>query len=457
MQVVRQSKFRHIFGTPFKTEHTYQDLKFANTAWDACDFVRCNTTFFAIPWQSGGGGSMAVIKHSDTGKAKSDTPVLTGHKAQILDFDFNPFNDFILATGSEDCTVKIWGIPPEGLTQTIDAPLVSVDAHGRRVGIVRFHPTASNVLITTGLDHKLKLWDIEEVACKSLVEGFGDTIQSLDFNLDGSLFVVTSKDKMVRIVDPREKNFASEASGHQGTKGSRCVWMKRKDIIVTFGFSKTSERQYFVWDPKQMGKPVEQCDIDQASGVLMPFYDEDTGVLYVAGKGDGNIRYYEYTEKMYHLSEFKTSSPQRGMAMMPKLALDTQICETVRFLKLENTSVTPIMFQVPRKSEMFQDDIYPDTFAPEPAVTSEEFFSGTTRPPVTTSMRPEDRKQTSTAPKMSDFKPKVEYKEPEKMPPKSTDPKTLMSQNDELRARIQNLEKENEALRKKLAEAGINA
>lgn len=456
MQIVRQSKYRHIFGTAFKNELTYQDLKFASTAWDPCDFIRANATFFAIPWQSGGGGSMAVIKHSDTGKARPDTPVLTGHRAQILDFDFNPFNDFILATGSEDCTVKVWGIPQEGLTQTIDTPLVSLDAHGRRVGIVRFHPTASNVLTTVGLDHKLKLWDIEEVACKSVVEGFGDTVQSLDYNLDGSLMVVTSKDKTVRIVDPRDKNFVSEAPGHQGFKGSRVVWMKRKDIIVTFGFSRTSERQYFVWDPKQMEKPLETMDIDQSSGVLMPFYDEDTGVLYVAGKGDGNIRFYEYTEKMYFLNEFKTSSPQRGMTMMPKLALDTQICETTRFLKLENHSVTPIMFQVPRKSEIFQEDIYPDTFAPEPTATSEEYFSGVAHPPKDISMRPEDRKETTTAPKMSDFKPKVEYKEPEKLPPKSTDPKTLMAQNDELRSRIQNLEMENETLRKKLADAGLD-
>ena len=32
-------------------------------------------------------------------------------------------------------------------------------------------------------------------------------------------------------------------------------------------------------------------EIDQAAGVLFPFYDPESDVVYVAGKGDGSIRY----------------------------------------------------------------------------------------------------------------------------------------------------------------------
>lgn len=30
----------------------------------------------------------------------------------------------------------------------------------------------------------------------------------------------------------------------------------------------------------------------------MPFFDEDTSVLFLAGKGDGNIRYYEIVNEV---------------------------------------------------------------------------------------------------------------------------------------------------------------
>jgi len=77
------------------------------------------------------------------------------------------------------------------------------------------------------------------------------------------------------------------------------------DKIATTGFSRTSDRQVFVYDSKNFSSPIVQENIDTSSGVLMPFYDNDTRMIYIAGKGDGNIRYYEYVDdnqQLYFLS-----------------------------------------------------------------------------------------------------------------------------------------------------------
>ena len=37
---------------------------------------------------------------------------------------------------------------------------------------------------------------------------------------------------------------------------------------------------------------------------------------------------------------------------------------------------------VPRKSELFQEDLYPDTAAEEPAISGEEWFNGKDADPV---------------------------------------------------------------------------
>lgn len=42
----------------------------------------------------------------------------------------------------------------------------------------------------------------------------------------------------------------------------------------------------------------------------MPFYDPDTDILYAAGKGDGNIRYYECVDEkpyVFPLSEYRST------------------------------------------------------------------------------------------------------------------------------------------------------
>ena len=42
--------------------------------------------------------------------------------------------------------------------------------------------------------------------------------------------------------------------------------------------------------------------------MLYPYYDHDTRMVYVAGKGDGNVRYYEVTrddDRAFYLSQVK--------------------------------------------------------------------------------------------------------------------------------------------------------
>ncbi len=67
-------------------------------------------------------------------------------------------------------------------------------------------------------------------------------------------------------------------------------------------------KQIKVWDPKKMDREVKLLDIDQAAGIIMPFFDPDSNLLYLAGKGDGNIRYYEVVDDapfIFPISEYR--------------------------------------------------------------------------------------------------------------------------------------------------------
>ena len=112
------------------------------------------------------------------------------------------------------------------------------------------------------------------------------------------------------------------------------------------------------------------------AGILTPFHDPDTHMVYVAGKGDGNVRYYEVLDEApwaSYLNQFISGAPQKGFGIMPKRGIDVTACELFRMYKLHATKdvVEPVSMIVPRKSNMFQDDIYPETAAPEPALTGE--------------------------------------------------------------------------------------
>jgi len=80
----------------------------------------------------------------------------------------------------------------------------------------------------------------------------------------------------------------------------------------------------------------------------MPFWS-DNGILFLAGKGDGNIRYYEYeSDSLFPLSEHKSSDPQRGMCFLPRRALEVTECEIARAYKVTASAIEPIAFIVPR-------------------------------------------------------------------------------------------------------------
>ncbi|KAG0240636.1 Coronin-like protein crn1 [Mortierella sp. GBA43] len=377
---VRASKYRHVFGTGAKREACHDNVKVSGNAWDT-NLIKVNPKFFSLNWNSGGGGAFAVVPLTMTGKLPENLPLCRGHSAPVLDTDFSPFNDYLVASGSEDSKVFIYNLPDE-LGEEDMEPVVRLTTHQRKVGQVLFNPVAENVLLSASTDLTMKLWDIEKGAEKQEITGHTEIIQGVTWNYNGTLVATTCRDKKLRIFDVRSNKIVAHADSHPGVKGSRVVWMGDSDRIATTGFSKMSDRQVNIWDAGNLEKPLKSINLDTSSGVIMPFYDVDSNMLYLAGKGDGNIRYYEFeNDELFLLSEFASTSPQRGIGFLPKRALNVNECEIARIYKVSNTTVEPISFTVPRKSDSFQADLFPDCIGAEPALTADEWFDGATANP----------------------------------------------------------------------------
>lgn len=52
---------------------------------------------------------------------------------------------------------QVWQIPENGLTSPLTEPVVVLEGHTKRVGIITWHPTARNVLLSAGLHHSIPL------------------------------------------------------------------------------------------------------------------------------------------------------------------------------------------------------------------------------------------------------------------------------------------------------------
>ncbi|XP_050454882.1 coronin-7 isoform X2 [Cataglyphis hispanica] len=309
------------------------------------------------------GSSLAVLPLEDCGRKSKTMPLLHAHADTVTDMGFSPFYDGLLATGSQDCLVKLWHIPESGLEESLCNPECTFSHRQRRVETVCWHPSAEHLLTTTSFTN-LSLWDVlsqQELFSNS---DHTEVIQSVSWKQDGIVLATSCKDKQLRIIDPRASAcIVNSCSSHQSIKDSRIVWLN-SDRILTTGFDAARLRQVFIRDLRHLNEPVKTLELDCSTGILMPLFDPDTNMLFLAGKGDTTIMYMEVTDKDPYLVEgIRHSGEQtKGVCLVPKRALNVMQAEVNRLLQLTSNMVIPIMYQVPRKTYRdFHADIYPDT------------------------------------------------------------------------------------------------
>lgn len=404
---VRASSYRHVHGEQARTDAQFLEIS-THGSGDG-NMIAANHKFFAMPI-SGGGGKYVVHDMKKTGRIPRTVPSVQIHKGKVLDVAFAPHNYTLCASASEDCKIGFVNLPADGLTANINAAaeecLGFAIGHQKKVTTLKWHPTASNILASGSADGTVKVWDIEtkeaiySMAC-------GDAIHQIAWKRDGSQLAVCHKgtpgNPHLRIYDPRvasdEKDCVS-AVDFEGPKRATPFFTKQGYLITT-GCTRSSQRRVHLYDLANMENgPLTTIDIDRASGVMMPHYDYDNSILYIGGKGDSTVKYFEIdTNKPYihELTSFSDNVASKGICFLPKYALDTTKCEIARCLRVMRDSVIPVSFQVPRKSEMFQEDLFPDTASSKPALTKEQYFEGKNADPLLVSMAPGEGEEVAAA------------------------------------------------------------
>ena len=246
VKIVRNSKFRHVFGQAAKKQDCYDNIRITKSSWDST-FCAVNPKFIAIITEAAGGGAFLVMPIDKVGRVDRDVPLVVGHKGIVLDLAWCPHDDNLIASCSDDSTIKIWQIPDGGLSKNLTDCVADLVRHQKRVGVVNWHPSAFLILLSAGSDNKVLIWNVATAEVLTEISDHTDQIYCAIWNYNGSKIATTCKDKMVRVFDPRTGKLLKEGKGHQATKSTRAVFTK-DGFIFTTGFSGTSQRQYALFD-----------------------------------------------------------------------------------------------------------------------------------------------------------------------------------------------------------------
>ncbi|VDO93048.1 unnamed protein product [Soboliphyme baturini] len=79
------------------------------------------------------------------------------HTAEVNCLSFNPYSEYILATGSADKTVALWDL------RNLKLKLHSFESHKDEIFQVQWSPHNETILASSGTDRRLHVWDLSKI------------------------------------------------------------------------------------------------------------------------------------------------------------------------------------------------------------------------------------------------------------------------------------------------------
>ncbi|KAI8900517.1 hypothetical protein BC833DRAFT_581603 [Globomyces pollinis-pini] len=358
----RYSAFRHV---ETNVKIVYEGFNYGNiTPSNETNAFQVNEKYIAF-WMSGSGGRIAIWNLDEKGRLPAKIPcVING--VDLNDFKFDPFQSNRIVSACDDGKLRIFSIPLLGLTEDLMDPIQIVPAHTNRISIIAFHPSIKDLLLSSSIEQTeptVKLWNLETNSCLYTIPQT-DMVHSCAFKLDGTLFATSTRDKKISTFNLRTGKAVTSGPSHSGSKTSRLTWIDDSNCVCSIGFSNGSQREILLYDERDLSKPLSITSLDISPSILIPFYDLDTKLLVLTGKGESTLSYYEIVDQTVVSLDNKHgfSSVTTSVSFVPKLGVDVMATEIVKGYRLTSSTIETLSVVVPRvKKEYFQDDVFPDT------------------------------------------------------------------------------------------------
>ncbi len=283
------------------------------------------------------GSQDSTIKLWDVA-TKTNIATLSGHNNKVNTVSFSP-DGTILASGSQDRTIRLWDVATRTEIATIE------DRDRGAMVSVSFSPDGT-MLASGASGGTVKLWDVATGTSIATLEGHEDWVSAVSFSPDGTMLASGSGDRTIRLWDVATRTEIATIEGKDrilsvsfspdGTilaSGAFDYTVKLWDVSTKENITTLEGHTFFVnsvvfySDGTILASGSEDKTVklwDVATGTnITTFSGYEGGVESVAFSPDGTIlasSSWDHTVRLWDISEWQLPRP----AMLVKISGDNQ-------------------------------------------------------------------------------------------------------------------------------------
>ncbi|KAJ1662178.1 hypothetical protein IW140_006116 [Coemansia sp. RSA 1813] len=382
MRFAKFNKYRNAVATVAAHELWHSELALSTDTTIGANGLAADSKHLYA--KSANGSSLQVLNISSPRKAGFQAECLLDATEKIVDWNTALYDECLVVAGDSHGMVAVWKDHSEAL---------KLQAHQTTCAISQFLPTVPGIIVSAS-EKEVKLWNVNATSKTTIWEASSaSTIDSIAIKGDGQMLATSTHDGILTIYDPRHSS-ASEgsvvgksAAFHAPGRPTRALWLGEKSFLISTGMTKTRERSAALWDQRNLSRPLASLVLQQSTKSLIPLFDEDTSLVYLAEKGDCTIRWVDAdpssSTPLAELGSVVLGHQISGCALLPKHQLNVMGGEIARLYAVVDNcgagsggAVIPISQVAPRRTYLdFHSDLFPDTRAPVPAQTYEQWMA----------------------------------------------------------------------------------
>eukprot|EP01007_Sphenomonas_quadrangularis_P002798 NODE_473_length_1445_cov_181.657593_g354_i0.p1 GENE.NODE_473_length_1445_cov_181.657593_g354_i0~~NODE_473_length_1445_cov_181.657593_g354_i0.p1 ORF type:complete len:423 (+),score=129.53 NODE_473_length_1445_cov_181.657593_g354_i0:29-1270(+) len=228
-----------------------------------------STVFFETDWRKGG----ARVRRFEACEARSTLHIKSTTDYQGRPFTYDPLKD---PPADQICFL------PKKLLHTYRG-------HTKGVSRIEWFPRHGHLIMSAGMDGKVKLWDV--MNSRHVIQtylGHDKQVKDIAFNPDGERFVSSGYDRFIRLWDTETGQVIRTMSN---SKIAYCLKFHPDEQRSHLFLAGCSDKKIWCWDTKS-GKTVQEYDQHLGSVNTITFYDRNR--KFVTTSDDKTIRVWEW-------------------------------------------------------------------------------------------------------------------------------------------------------------------